>query len=116
MAWHPMSYDDSNGATKPDSGLVAGAQKVTTFTADTTLAYNAVALIDTSSNDVDLTLPTAAGITGRSYTIKAIDLTNIATVTPNGSETIDGVSGVYTFASLNDSITILSDGTNWLVI
>ena len=88
---------------------------VTTKTEDFTVGANdSVIVVDASSGTVTITLPTAVGIGGRMYTVKCIDDTNTVTVTGDGSETIDG----ETAQTLNqwDSMRIVSDGENWLII
>lgn len=59
------------------------------------------------------TLPTAAGIAGQEFIIQNSG-TGTITVTPDGSETINGAAT----QTLNqwESLTIVSDGTNWIII
>jgi hypothetical protein len=65
-----------------------------------------------SASATTMTLPTASGFIGQ-LTIKNIN-TGIVTVDGAGSETIDGrlTIGLYK----NNSITIISDGSNWQII
>lgn len=73
-------------------------------------------LADATSAGFTLTLPTAVGITGKCFTIKKIDSsTNIVTVDGNGSETIDG-STTNLLNRINESLKIISDGTNWKIL
>ena len=72
-------------------------------------------LCDGTSNTVTINLPTASGITGRIYVIKAINIDNAVTVSPNGSEEIDGSNSDITLA-LMEIITVQSDGSNWWII
>jgi hypothetical protein len=72
-------------------------------------------LCDGTSNTVTINLPTAVGITGRIYNIKAINVDNAVTVDANGTEEIDGSATAITL-SLMESITIQSDGSNWWII
>jgi len=74
-----------------------------------------VVLASNSSGTVVINLPTVSSCQGRIYTIKRIGSGNV-TVNPNGSETIDGVSANYNFATQYEFITILSDGGQWLLI
>lgn len=63
-----------------------------------------------------ITLPTSVGITGRVYIIKKTDSSaNVVTVDGNGSETIDGAL-TQALGNQWESITVQSDGTNWVVI
>lgn len=71
---------------------------------------------DATSAAFTLTLPTAVGITGRIYVLKKIDSSiNIVTVDADGSETIDGAL-TYDLTDEGESITIQSDGANWIII
>ena len=56
----------------------------------------------------------SSGITGTIYCIKNIG-TAIVTVDGNASETIDGAL-TYAIRNTNGYITIISDGTNWLIL
>lgn len=73
-----------------------------------------------ASNDVLLvngtytaTLPTAAGITGKVFTIKNIG-TGVVTVDGDGSETIDSSTTVT--LDPEEAIKVVSDGTEWWII
>ena len=89
---------------------------IETFTSDDTLdAGNVVVLLDGSSNTVTASLPTASGITGRVYILKSIDASFTTDVNPSGSETIDGDSSNFSLVE-DETITIISDGTNWHIL
>jgi hypothetical protein len=66
-----------------------------------------------ASNTVTLTLPTAIGVKGAVYSISNIG-TNIVIVAPYGSQTVSGYT-TYTNRTTGNGITIISDGSNWLV-
>ena len=90
-------------------------RSTTTITSDTTLTSgHDVVLVDSSSSNVTVTLPTAVGLNGKQFHIKNIDATNIVTVDGNGSETIDGA--LTHNLNLYSSINIISNGTEWLII
>lgn len=74
-------------------------------------------LILASSSALTITLYTAVGNVGKTLTIKKTDasLANIITLTPNASEKIDGASS-YTLNTLNEILTIVSDGSNWQIV
>lgn len=70
--------------------------------------------VNVTSGTFTLTLPTAVGIAGRIYVIKNSG-TGTVTVDANGSETIDGAL-TAALLSRYSSITIQSDGSNWIII
>lgn len=70
--------------------------------------------INITSGTFTVTLPTAVGIAGRVYVIKNSGTGNI-TVDANGSQTLDGSTTVTLYARYS-SITIQSDGANWVII
>lgn len=59
-------------------------------------------------------LYTAAGNTGRRVTVKNVS-TGVITVDANGAETIDG-SLTQVIAQRYQALTMVSDGTNWVVV
>lgn len=59
------------------------------------------------------TLPTAASIAGTEYIIKNSG-SGIITVDPAGTETIDGSTTID--LAQYDSLTVVSDGTNWVIV
>jgi len=69
--------------------------------------------IECTANTFTVTLPTAAGITGRAYSIKNTGA-GVITVACNGAETIDSIAT----QTLNqwDNIVVLSNGANWIII
>jgi len=84
------------------------AAKTGTYTI-TTYDY----LINCTSNTFTVTLPTAVSAEGRSYVVKNSG-SGVITLDANGSQTIDGELNV----TLNqyDSITVVSDGANWIIV
>lgn len=69
---------------------------------------------DAASQNLAFVLPTAAGIQGKTYTFKKIDgSAHAVTVKPNNYETIDGASN-YVIRARWNSLSIISDGSNWL--
>jgi hypothetical protein len=105
------------GTTNPNSALqVAGpiATALVNTTADYTVTTSdSIVTADASGGGFTLTLPTASGITGRSYSFKKIDSSsNIVKVTGNGVETIDG--GEFEMDAQYEHLTVISNGMNWL--
>jgi len=91
---------------------------VTTITSSTTAADYATYIINAQSGNVTLTLPSAATYISRRYTIMRIDTYQHsseykAIVAAASGQTINGV-GLINLAN-NDSITIQSNGANWVI-
>jgi len=75
-----------------------------------------VILVDTSGGDVTLDLPDATGSLMMIYTIKKTTSdSNVVIVDPNASQTIDG-STTHTVSNQWDSIRIVNDGSNWIIL
>ncbi len=80
------------------------------------LATDAVISVDASGGDVTVTLPTAVGISGRTYYIKKTDSSfNSVYVQAFGAQTIDGLT-TQELSVQYESMQIVSDGTGWLKI
>lgn len=76
---------------------------------------DSVIRVGSGSGAIVVNLPTAAGIRGRQYTIKHVSGANNVTVTPNGSETIDGAAN-HPLNAVYKYVSIVSDGTNWAIV
>jgi len=98
-----------NGNIASIGGLALSYKAVTTTY--TVLATDYV--VDCTANSFTVTLPTAVGITGRQYIIKNSG-TGTIVVDANTTQTIDG----QLTQTLNqyDSLTIVSNGANWLIV
>jgi hypothetical protein len=95
------------------STVVVTVTNVNPYTLDET---DSTVLCDATSNAVTINLPSTGDVReGLIYTIKAINADNTVTVSPDGTEEIDGVNASITL-SLMESITIQSDGSNWWII
>lgn len=71
---------------------------------------------DATSGAFNVTLPTASGRSGQTYTIKKTDSgANAVTVNTTSSQTIDG-STTYSLATQWKYVTVVSNGSNWLII
>ena len=95
--------------------MVAGPLPVTTLAASGAAPVPGVYLIDASGGPIDVTLPTVVGKGGRFwYLIRVDETANAVTVTPDGTETING----ETDASMlpQDSLTLTGGGTAWRVV
>lgn len=93
------------------------SQTTSSKTADfsvTSADFNTAFLIDASSSTVTATLPSTIPFNGFAVRFKAIDVTEAITIDGNGN-TIDG-SATVTIATENETLTLISDGTNWVKI
>jgi len=75
-----------------------------------------VILGTSGAGGITATLPTAVGITGKTYDIVKVDAgAGALTVDGNGAETINGAA-TYSLPNQWDTVTVISDGTNWIVL
>lgn len=87
--------------------------KVALYTATTA---DDVIICDATGGAFSIMLPAAAGVTGKTYYIKKIDVTvNAVTVDANGAETIDDAA-TQVLAAQYDNIMIVSDGAEWWIV
>lgn len=94
---------------------VAGshAHSIATGTAFTLTGTNEVYLVNVDAQTV--TLPTAVGINGRTYTVKAIAPCTVATVATTSSQLIDGAT-TYSLSASNKFVRVISDNAKWWII
>ena len=94
-----------------------GVVSVALVTADVTLTTSHThVLCDTTSKSIVVTVPAASSDPGRLYIIKNIGSpANTVTVDGNANETIDGGLTAVIVARY-ESITIISDGSNWHIV
>lgn len=86
-----------------------------TVSSNTTLSGNSMVLVDTSSDNITLTLPYAANVMGREYQIKKVSTLNTIRL-GGGGNNIDE-SEYYDFSSGNMAhINLVSDGSKWLIM
>jgi len=77
-------------------------------------ATDEVVLADATAGAITVNLPTPTS--GRRLNVKKIDSSaNVVTVDTPGAETIDGAA-TFPLASQYDSVTLVSDGTDWFVL
>ena len=92
-------------------------ETVTSLSADTTIddTYGTMS-VDATAANTTITLPTASGITGKIYRIAKSDASaNTVIIDGNASETINGAT-TLTLQYRYSSVSIQSDGTNWIII
>lgn len=113
-------YFISEDVTETDLTAGGGGGDLTITTASSATysatTYNTIYIIDSSSNAVEVDLPTASGNAGKTIDVLAkTGATNEVTVDPNGSETINGSSASYILNQNYTNLTLVSDGTNWVI-
>lgn len=117
-----IPFHESNPAFY--SGAKVRASEVTFeyngLTASTTLVANTIgnadnchSLVEVTANSPTITLPTAANIVGYSFTIKNTG-SGTVTLATTSSQTIDGAA-TQTLTQYQ-SLTVVSNGTNWIII
>ena len=85
---------------------------VTSITETYTVVANDY-FINCTANSFTVNLPSASSLVGKVYQIKNSG-TGTITVDANGSQTIDG--DLTQSLAQDESITIISDGSNWYII
>ena len=107
------------GTITPNSTFqVAGsiATALATKTATYTLAAtDSVILADATAAVFTVTLPSAAGVTGRQYTIKKVDSSANAVTIASAAGNIDGAA-TKSLTAQWQAVRVVSDGINWYVI
>jgi hypothetical protein len=108
------------GTTSPHSTLDVRGSLATSYRAFTTTTTALAAdnlLVFTGTTATTITLPTAAGCSGRNYVIKNASTTGptpVLTVATTSAQTIDGLAN-WLLDDANESVTVISNGTNWNV-
>jgi hypothetical protein len=107
----------ASGSLQSQIGGGGNTYNVTTISTDTSLTTSErVVLCNAVSGTIVVTLPTAAGNEGVNYWIKKIDSTaNLVTTSGLNSETIDG-DLTFDLTSKDESITVVTDASNWYII
>lgn len=114
---HFMLYTNASGLQTNSLKLLGNlatstTNKSATFTADNKIVY----LCNAGSGSFTANLPAAATYGGRVYTFKKVDASaNTITIDGNAAETIDGAA-TRVMNTYNEKLTIMSDGTNWVII
>jgi hypothetical protein len=108
-----------------DGDITAGTVTVSTspvvpytaITGDTTVTTaNVVVFANATSGAIDVTTYAATSNGGKTLIIKKTDSSsNTVDIIRSGSETIDGVTTI-TLSHQNESITLISDNSNWFIV
>lgn len=103
---------DSTFKVSGSAAFSAGTTSVDLTLDDT----NHTVLVNASTGNRVMTLPASASCINRRFEIKKTDNTaNTVTITPDGSETIDGAA-TFVLNTQYQSVTIVNNGFNWFVV
>ena len=108
-----LAHDNPTGIRSDDGQTISPVRTVTgTVTAR---PIDRVLKADASSAGVTVNLPSAAP-NPVTYTIVKVDATgNTVTIDPSGSQTVNG-SATRVLSTQWESVTLVSDGSNWITI
>lgn len=108
-----VSYTTGGVGSFVDKNTLSVASPTTTYPITTS---DEVVLASASGGAYSATLPNAVGVTGKVYTVKKTDSSvNAITIATTSSQTIDGVT-TRTVTIQYESVTVVSDGSNWHII
>jgi hypothetical protein len=107
------------GTTSPNSTLDVQGSLAAKTTIGSSASYtlgSEYTYIYTGTTAATVTLPTAAGITGRMYTIKnASTNSSTLTISTTSSQFLDGTL-TYAMATQYQTVSVVSNGTSWNII
>ena len=102
--WRIISYFRASGLSLRKLTSVSGTYSV--LDTDDVISCNGTFTV---------TLPTAVGRTGKHFTFKNIG-TGIVTIATTSSQTIDAGATTAIMNTQNNSLTLISDGSNWITV
>jgi hypothetical protein len=71
--------------------------------------------VDVTANSIDVTLPNALSVAGRMFVIKNSG-SGVATIKTTSAQTVDGAASGTITLNQYQSITVMSNGANWIII
>jgi len=106
----------SDGTTQTTSAGGVNKDYVSVTSHYTLTTDNDVVFVNSSAALVNVYIPTASGIGGKEIIVKkTVGSNNVVINTIVGTETIDGNSS-FTITNNYESVTLISDNTNWFII
>ena len=109
--WEAQAASGGGGSVPATTAVSQG----TDYTISTTTGIEEIFFI-TPTADINVNLPAASTAgDGYKYNIKNLASGFSLTIDPNSTETIDG-STTFVLSTQYQSITIVSDGSNWFII
>jgi hypothetical protein len=109
----------ATGATGP-IGLGLGFD-VSNIAEDTVISlpannHSVIYLVTTGGSHINITLPAAAGATSRFIVVRRVDEGRRVTIRSQNGEPIDGRRGPIVMDDKFDAVTLVTDGTQWVVL
>lgn len=105
----------NDGTIQTTATVGAGNRTYDNITADFSMSDTSdVVFMDTSSGPINIYVPTAVGYGGKEIMIKLKAGSNSGVLLGSGAQTIDGQSQFAVY-NLYESITLISDNTNWFI-
>jgi lysophospholipase L1-like esterase len=116
MGTAPTTYSTGGYDVLARNQTSGNVEKLTLYnsTATSITLTDAYNVVEVTATGQTITLPTAVGISGKTFTIK-LTASGSATVATTSSQTIDG-STTYSLASQYKYVTVQSNGANWIII
>ena len=113
----PYSVDNSTIEITANVIKVKNTNVAAVSTDTTISSASSDYLVDTTSADINITLPTAVG-GSRPYVITktSSDSNKVVLLTTSGQTIASAASGIVKLSAVNDAITLQSDGSNWVVV
>ena len=111
-----IRFNDGTTQTTAGGGGGGGNRVYNNISADFSMGATSDAVfLDTSSGPINVELPTAVGQGGKELLFKLKVGSSSGILVGSGTQTIDGES-YYPISYVNQSIQVISDNSNWLVI
>jgi hypothetical protein len=112
-----LTYDDGTGEISLEVAAGGSGGSPWTYTLQTGTSYTAVAgdfVVASNTGTVTITLPSGHSVDD-TIIVKKTGSGGTVTVDGNASETIDGAT-TFDLTAQYASVTLISDGTNWLIV
>lgn len=107
------SYLLNSGAVPMAGGLAEPVRFVTVADNGATIIMEKYILADTTGGTTGLSLPDATVHKGQPYVFKKYAGANNFNIATALSQTIDGSTNTITLSNINDTLILVSDGSNW---
>jgi hypothetical protein len=78
--------------------------------------HSVIYLVTTGRSNINITLPAAASATSRFIVVQRVDNGRRVTIRSQNGEPIDGGSVPIVMDDKFDSVTLVTDGTQWVVL